>query len=89
MTFITGVADEQMAFMSLSLPLCEWVERTYFLYSGMRHKDQLNRWDHTIKLYRVWSQRRRKHELDATQASLSTELMKATKDAAPIRPIGA
>jgi hypothetical protein len=89
MRFIDGVADEQKAFMPLSSTFCHFVERTYYFYCSMRNKDdQLNRWAYTLKLYRVWSQRRIKFELDAKQQSLAEALTAATKNATPVLPIG-
>jgi hypothetical protein len=89
MYFMTGVADEQIAFMSLSPTFCDFVEGTAFYYCGTRNKDQLNRWEYTIGLYRKWSQRRAKHDLGARHRTLSEELDKASNDAAPVPPIGA
>ena len=88
MYFCTGVADEKIAFMPLSYTFCEFVERTFFLYCATRSQDQLNVWDYTVKLYRVWSQRRKKYELDAQQEILAEALVKAETDAAPITPLG-
>ena len=88
MHFCTGIADEEMAFMPLSKVFCDFVERTFFLYCLMRKQDQLNRWDYTVKLYRVWSQRRIKHDLDGQQNTLTKALVKAKTDAAPLPPLG-
>ena len=73
--FCTGVADEEMAFMPLSAVFCDFVERTFFFYCSMRKQDHLNRWDYTVKLYRVWSQRRIKHDLDAQHNTLTKSLV--------------
>ena len=83
MYFSTGVADEEMAFMPLSETFCGFVESTFFLYCGTRNQDQLNRWDYTVKLYRVWSQRRIKYDLDAQKNTLAKALLQAEMDAAP------
>ena len=74
MYFSTGIADEEMAFMPLSKVFCDFVERTFFLYCLMRKHDQLNKWDYTVKLYRVWSKRRIKYDLDAQQNTLTKRL---------------
>jgi hypothetical protein len=89
MTFIEGVANEEMAFMPLSETLCSFVEHFYFCYCGMRNRGKLNRYEYTIKLYRKWSQRRKVHELDVAQRSLSNERARAVVEAAPVGPIGA
>jgi hypothetical protein len=89
MTFITGVADETVAFASLSQVFCFSVESRYSLYCVDRRKDQQNRWDYTIKLYRKWSQRRNEFRLDAEHTAVSGALNQAIKDATPIRPLGA
>ena len=88
MYFSTGIADEEMAFMPLSKVFCGFVEETFFLYCGTRKQDQLNDWVYTVKLYRVWSQRRIKFDIDAQQKTLAEALVKAETHAAPIPPLG-
>jgi hypothetical protein len=88
MCFVTGIANEHVAYWSLSPLFCEFVERTYWLYCGMRRQGKLNQWEYTVKLYGVWSQRRKMHDLDAEYRTLTDKLTKASKESAPIKPIG-
>jgi hypothetical protein len=88
MNFVEGVADETLAFPSLNVVLCQFVERAYFLYCGMRKRGQVNQWDQTIKLYTTWSQRRREFDLQKQRDSVAGQLEAASKQAAPIKPLG-
>ena len=88
MYFCSGIANEELAFSALSETFCDFVEETFYLYCGMRRKDELNRWDHTVDLYRKWSKRRIKHDLDGQQNTLAKALLQAETDAAPIPPLG-
>jgi len=89
MCFMTGVGNEEVVFTSLSGIFCEFVEWMRPLYCGMRKQGQINQWEYTVRLYRVWSQRRKKHELENQQDFLNQALAKAVKEAAPILPLGA
>jgi hypothetical protein len=88
MCFIKGVADEEIAFLPLSAVFCAFVQEQYLVYCNFRTEGELNRFEYTVTLFRVWSQRRAKHDLDAKQESLSKALNKATKEAARVPPIG-
>jgi hypothetical protein len=88
MAFMTGVANEELAFAPLSDIFCHMVEMSYPAYAGMRKQNRLNQWEYTIRLYQVWSQRRAKHQLVGEQELLKQKLEKAERAAAPVKPLG-
>lgn len=58
--FTHGVADEKIAFTSISKIFCDFVEKYWFTYCEVRNGSPADLFDSTIKLYRLWKTRMRK-----------------------------
>lgn len=55
-----SVANEEIAFPSLSNIYCKFVEDYSFLYCELREEDNIaNLFGNTIQLYKIWSNRRK------------------------------
>lgn len=83
--FSEKIADEEIAFLPIAPMFCEVVERNYFFYCFHR-KQRPFLYNHTIKLYSLWSKKIKKNNLLFQQETLSREI--ATVDVASPRPLG-
>jgi hypothetical protein len=88
MCFMTGVANEEIAFRSLSEPYCQIIEELRPVYCVHRTGQPISPFDYTVRLYRVWSQRRKKSELETQHDVLNEALKKAQREGVPVPPLG-
>jgi hypothetical protein len=71
--FVTGVADEVVGFEIIGRTFCATVEQNYDVISLGRAHGAHNYFESTVKLYRVWSSRLSRAEIEETKRQLDAK----------------
>jgi hypothetical protein len=84
--FISGLADEELAFIPLSRLYCEYIEQLYVVLCYLRRDEDQNSFEYTVKLYNMWKKRLEKMKLEKKKSKLDEEISKIREER--IRYIG-
>ncbi|MCK9345239.1 MAG: hypothetical protein M0P64_03935 [Candidatus Pacebacteria bacterium] len=86
--FISGVADEEIAFGSVGVSFCHSVENNWVEYCIVRTRkaEQFSYFQNTIKLYNIWNNRIKKFQLENNRADIEAEILRITN--IKVKPIG-
>jgi hypothetical protein len=84
--FVNGVADERMAFPIIGRSFCFGVANDYDIISFCRNDEACRHWESIVSLYKLWSPRISKAELEANRALLDARI--AGTNTETILPIG-
>ncbi|MBU4642806.1 DUF4760 domain-containing protein [Bacillus toyonensis] len=84
--FISGIADEELAFTSLASIYCETIEELYLLISFCRTNGSENLYSNTIKLYEMWKDRLKKSELENKIEKMNQEMSEIKEQ--KVKPMG-
>ncbi len=71
--FIKGVADEEIAFSAVGRTFCNSVEGLYFDIATCINMDDDTSFQNTIGLYKIWSERLKKHKLSLEREKILKE----------------
>lgn len=85
--FTTGVADEQSGFEIIGLSFCHSVEQIYGHIVVLRHGHEGDYWQPIVDLYRVWSPRLNRSQIERVKKAADAQL-EAIGPAKRIPPIG-
>jgi len=72
--FVTGVADEQTGFEIIGRTFCGAVESGYDTIAFFRNKKVHNYFEHIVILYRLWSPRLTRDELEEERRKISEKI---------------
>ena len=92
MSFINGVCDEKMAFVSLAVTYCNTV-RNFAPIIALLHKDEELQYSNMIQLYEIWNNRLKKKKVQAQAFKAYQVFRNISKTAASIedkdiKPLG-
>lgn len=92
MSFINGICDEKLAFVSLSVTYCNTVRKFAPIIALLR-KDEELQYSNTIQLYEIWNNRLKKQKmqtqaLKAYQAFRNISETAASIEDKDIKPLG-
>lgn len=82
--FTSGVADEEIAFRSISVTFCDSISKLLPLLIPMT--DGENRFTSTMKLFMIWHTRLQKEDMEKQKANLEEKLK--SQNIQTIRPFG-
>jgi hypothetical protein len=90
MAFMKGVADEKMVFGCMGDAYCRMIEGIYFFYCECRKNSKSNFYlfDNTINLYRTWSSRIEKGDLEKARNIIDKRISIVSTASLPIKPVG-
>jgi hypothetical protein len=74
--FVSGLADEDLAFSPLSRIYCEYIEGLYVILCYLRRDEDHNSFDYTVQLYNTWEKRLEKTKLEKRRSKLDDEISK-------------
>jgi hypothetical protein len=72
--FAYGVADDDTGFVIIGRSYCNAIERLYVPLSFSRSEGSCAYWEPIVKVYRTWSSRLSRKELESLRGSLDSRL---------------
>ncbi|WP_153732548.1 DUF4760 domain-containing protein [Sporosarcina obsidiansis] len=72
--FVSGLADEELAFTPLSRIYCEYIESMYVVLCYLRKDEDHSSFENTVKLYNSWKKRLEKSALEKRRSKLDDEI---------------
>jgi hypothetical protein len=72
--FTTGVADEETGFAIIGRTFCHTVAEQYDLIAGSRSDQSCQYWSNIVEIYRTWSPRLTKAELESFRDKLDSAI---------------
>lgn len=86
MSFVNGVADESVAFVSLSSVFCSTIEEYSFIISLKNVGNEIKPYQNLLRLYKIWSERLEKDRL-GREITILRDSVRKIKDE-KVSPIG-
>lgn len=86
--FTSGVADEEVGFLLTGRLYCAYVASLYDLICVLRNDPAYATWQPIVDLYKLWSSRLTKAELQAQRLKTEAELAALGTAGEPRKPIG-
>ena len=88
-SFVNGIAEEKLAFPMCGAPFCAFVSVEYDMFCFARQHSDSAPFSNTIKLYRTWSNRLSKEQLEAAKEGLEASLAQIEdREIPPLSPLG-
>jgi hypothetical protein len=78
--FVSGLADEELAFNPLGRLYCDYIEQLYVVMCYLRKDGDQNSFGYTVKLYKIWKGRLEKAELEKKRSKLDEEISKIQEE---------
>lgn len=72
--FVSGLADEELAFNPLARTYCSYIESLYVILCYLRRDEDHNTFEYTVKLYDLWKKRLEKTTLEKRRSKLDKEI---------------
>jgi hypothetical protein len=74
--FVSGLANEELAFNPLAKLYCNYIEDLYIVLCSLRKDEDGYAFDYTVELYNIWKSRLEKNALEKKRSKLDDEMSK-------------